>query len=457
MTAPEDLWVPIGGKLSEIILEAGNDEGILFGGNWDIVFNGLGDAEYEEVRLQPTSNNEKYQLSLDTVDSESSVDIPLLYATASALLPGYKDGRPLNLNATNVIVKNDYFVLANGDPTDPGSDARSFVIQYKGVDYDSDGSKATFGVLGQSDDVTKEFSGNSFSIKLGGYTYDFNNASASNEDDFNISLAASDLNGVSVMHVNATGGGEDAVRIYLRTKENTLIEVCQTDDSDTTADWNVTVSVDDTDRDDDDSMLTNGQKVFSVVLSYDGTDDEITSSAVSSSVNLLEDPNNDDKTMGITNYGAEVTVIDSSSAPADITAMIPDNFVSPDVVIAEGDVEITSGSTGSSVSYVTDASVSSVSSKNLIIVGGSCINTVAAKLLNSNDPICGTAFTAKTTVGVGGYLIEVFDNPYDAGDKIAMLVAGYEATDTTRAAADVADGISEDIAIGTKIVNPTVA
>jgi len=38
-----------------------------------------------------------------------------------------------------------------------------------------------------------------------------------------------------------------------------------------------------------------------------------------------------------------------------------------------------------------------------------------------------------------------------------MLVAGYEATDTTRAAADVADGIDEDIAVGTKIVYPTVS
>jgi hypothetical protein len=80
---------------------------------------------------------------------------------------------------------------------------------------------------------------------------------------------------------------------------------------------------------------------------------------------------------------------------------------------------------------VTDNEVSSVSSHNLIVVGGSCINAVAAKLLGG--AYCGADFTSKTNVGSGQYLIESFGNAYTTG-KIALLVAGYEATETGWAA-----------------------
>jgi hypothetical protein len=81
---------------------------------------------------------------------------------------------------------------------------------------------------------------------------------------------------------------------------------------------------------------------------------------------------------------------------------------------------------------VMDSEIDTVSSKNLIVVGGSCINTVAAKLLGSDTPICGAAFTDKTGISSGQFLIQVFDSPYATG-KVAMLVAGYEGADTRRA------------------------
>lgn len=70
--------------------------------------------------------------------------------------------------------------------------------------------------------------------------------------------------------------------------------------------------------------------------------------------------------------------------------------------------------------------------KNLVVVGGSCVNTVAAKLLGSETPICAADFTTKTGVGKDQFLVQVFDNPYASG-KVAMLVAGWEAADTKSA------------------------
>ncbi len=79
----------------------------------------------------------------------------------------------------------------------------------------------------------------------------------------------------------------------------------------------------------------------------------------------------------------------------------------------------------------TDSEVSAVSGKNLIVVGGSCVNTVAADLLGVSAKTCSEAFTAKTGIGSGQYLIETFAR---TGGKVATLVAGYNAGDTTTAA-----------------------
>ncbi|MBU2562058.1 MAG: hypothetical protein KKF68_00140 [Nanoarchaeota archaeon] len=80
---------------------------------------------------------------------------------------------------------------------------------------------------------------------------------------------------------------------------------------------------------------------------------------------------------------------------------------------------------------VKDSEVSSVSSKNLIIVGGSCINSAAAKVLGGT--YCGAGFTEATGVGAGEFLIQSVGDAYSTG-KIALVVAGYEAADTVNAA-----------------------
>jgi len=82
---------------------------------------------------------------------------------------------------------------------------------------------------------------------------------------------------------------------------------------------------------------------------------------------------------------------------------------------------------------VKDSEVSSVSTKNLIVIGGSCINSAAAKVLGVATGTCGAAFTQATGVGSGEFLIKGVSGSYTAG-KIALVVAGYEATNTVNAA-----------------------
>ena len=136
-------------------------------------------------------------------------------------------------------------------------------------------------------------------------------------------------------------------------------------------------------------------------------------------------------------YGVISTTDTSNSDQSTITLSVPASQIAEYLVIAANGAVLTPGSTstGSSTQLgdvlVKDSEVSGVSSKNLIVVGGSCINSVAANLLGA--PACSADFTTATGVGTGQFLIKSFTSPYATG-KIALLVAGYEASDTVNAA-----------------------
>ncbi len=98
---------------------------------------------------------------------------------------------------------------------------------------------------------------------------------------------------------------------------------------------------------------------------------------------------------------------------------------------------------------VSDSEASSVASRNLIVVGGSCINSVAASLLGG--AYCGADFEKATGVGAGSFLIQTFSR---TGGTTATLVAGYHAGDTTNAAKYLLNN-PVDTAVGKKYKGTT--
>jgi len=100
-----------------------------------------------------------------------------------------------------------------------------------------------------------------------------------------------------------------------------------------------------------------------------------------------------------------------------------------EVFVTDASSVMTGGSSLGEI-LVKDTEVSSMSSKNLIVVGGSCINSAAATLLGGAK--CEADFTTATGVGAGQFLIQSFGDAYTTG-KIALLVAGYETADTMNA------------------------
>lgn len=118
-----------------------------------------------------------------------------------------------------------------------------------------------------------------------------------------------------------------------------------------------------------------------------------------------------------------------------------------------GNVYLTSSVTSggaSTIEIVKDSEAPT--DKSVIVVGGSCVNTLAATLLaGTTDAVCGPAFTAATGVSSDMFLIETFAH---GTNKIATVVAGYEATDTQNAVAALIANKPE-ITIGKKFKGDT--
>jgi hypothetical protein len=121
-----------------------------------------------------------------------------------------------------------------------------------------------------------------------------------------------------------------------------------------------------------------------------------------------------------------------------VTLIYHGDEVAADVYVSSSDVT-TSGTSGTKKFMDTESA--SYADKNIVVVGGSCVNSVAATLLGST---CGDSFTGVTGVGPGEFLIESFD--YNG--KIATVVAGYEQEDTAKAATYLAN---EDNAVSTEV------
>jgi hypothetical protein len=150
-----------------------------------------------------------------------------------------------------------------------------------------------------------------------------------------------------------------------------------------------------------------------------------------------------DNDMYVSSYGTYYTADTESDGRSIVKFWSPvdkDAEVYYDVFVAPiGAAVITSGGSNSITTQsvnpvavgaaVLDVDVQlATANKNLVVVGGPCINSVAAELLG-NPAVCSEGFEP------GKALIELFD--LDNG-KVAMLVAGYEALETQAASRAVA-------------------
>jgi len=135
-----------------------------------------------------------------------------------------------------------------------------------------------------------------------------------------------------------------------------------------------------------------------------------------------------------TQYGIIIKDPESNGNNDEVHLEIPGDVVKANVVVKTTGTSVASAS-GTSKEInpipvgmgVLDKDVT-VGDENLIVVGGPCANTVAADLLGNPDP-CAEGFEQ------GKAMLKLFES----GDKVSLLVAGYEAMETQGACRVLAD------------------
>ncbi len=200
--------------------------------------------------------------------------------------------------------------------------------------------------------------------------------------------------------------------------------------------------------------LTNNPSDFSLILSEEDKNENI-GDGENVTLTLSENAVHEASVTGITGgsasnieigdtdifrnivYSALATEImwDKSADQYDVVLTYHGDETRVQLYVSAPETTVTSTIGGATLGdvLVKDTEISSVSSKNLVIVGGSCINSVAAKVLGVAQHTCGAAFTSATGIGSGEFLIKGVSGAYTTG-KIALVVAGYEAADTVNAA-----------------------
>jgi len=417
MTAQDDYYLAEGALLSENS-ELDEPE-LLFSQNWDLNFAEVSSTMEDTVKIFFTEGDEQAELRF-TPYGDNEIDLKLAYSPDEAddMSAGDDDDELFVLDPeTEEVRDKDFFILNTDDACSSTTDAKSFVIQYRGADASTDDNpKAVLRDMASGVDHERSVAADgSFDIKLGGVTFGFVNSSAAGDDDFNVTWS--------------TGGDDsyaetgEVATLCARTAMNNLIEISDlyvaANATGLLSDWQVNVSVDDDDKYD----TTGDTVVLDVTLDMDGADGDF---GTTNGITMVSDPDDDDVSYERSDYGEMYTeTAPDTSGPSDFLLEMPENQAQVMLYVTSGSTSsvMTADGTLAQVQVVDaskmDSEVADVTAQNLIVVGGPCVNTVAAELLG-NPANCADGFTP------GVARVKWFDN----SGAYAMLVAGYSGEDT---------------------------
>ena len=445
MTADDDFYVPVGGKLSE--LSDLDEPEVLFTQNWDIEYRGLSDQPIETIELD-TSGSSKYKLKFLDGNGDS-VSMPLIEATSASTHVFGENSKYLITTENTSVTRNDYFILT--DESDNRGERKTYILQYKGADKSTaDSPKLKFKNLGSGDTIEQTYKNESLTsivgpagnqvtelatLKLGGADYKiWANAGIKASNDFDIVV---DFNGQSDvettvkttnittsygMEIGLDNSSAGSVLVVFKTPDNVRegSNALDTIESLQATDWAVNVSADSNTK---------------VTLTKSAAGETAGSATVLSTVSPDDEDNVD---YAYTSYGTYIKYDTPSGSPATIKIEYPQ-------AQREALVYITSkGVTFTTTAATTEGAVSiqrisvgatklaseipNIKAVNSILVGGPCANAASATIMG-NPADCTEGFTP----GVGKI------NLYENNGNVAMLVAGYAAADTRNAAVVIAN------------------
>jgi hypothetical protein len=407
-----------------------------------LVYGGLNFPAEEEIMVENSGSDSLILKNFPLKDSTE--DIPLLYANGTSFVGIGKDADELlrTDNDGSITFDGDtdsYFVASYSD----GRDAESYLMRATNFKVDNTVNKTTIQYRKNNAWVdakvdTKETD----TIDLG---------------SVEMTVGAIDRLGKSVALTNASVGtsfnmlySKEGMTVYLP------YPLAAYNSANSIGALNLTASNTPTsfvlvfDEEDKDGDLGDGPTINATLGLNSQTPKEVEVSSYASGGTLAgkQEIDNSDVYRDFV-YSSLATEIHQDQGPDQKTLKLiyHGEEVAADVYITSSE-SVVGGSSESGIMTVTDSQVSTVAGKNLIVVGGSAINSVAAELLGG--AYSEAAFTSMTDVGAGSFLIQSFDR---AG-KTALLVAGYNAADTTKAATYlIHNGV--DTSVGKKYIGAT--
>jgi hypothetical protein len=191
------------------------------------------------------------------------------------------------------------------------------------------------------------------------------------------------------------------------------------------------------DEEDKDGTISGGNQ-FNATIGFSGTDGiEVASLGISQGVATYETEDDSDKYEGyVYSDLATYVLLDTPTSglnKLDVTYHGDEAYAKVFVTEAAS----ASGNAGNMM--FKDNERTSWASKDVVLVGGSCINTATAEKLTNGVAKCGEEFTSATGVGANQFLIKTVDG--FATGKVALIVAGYESTDTLAAVEHLKTGV----------------
>ena len=429
----DDTWIAPG---SEIVLPA-----------FETIKVSMGGFNVPSKEVTSIANDGDDSIRIDTEVADGKVSFNLIYSNGTAFtnLGKDSDDRLVTSNQTTLGFDKDadnWFVASYVD----GDDAESYVLQVTKVD-DTDATKNTTTVKNMADGTEKTFDINEaedygkLRLTLNGASEVLNTANftvsaiGSSTVSFNKLYTADGLR-MNLPVLNISGGLNNMTGVP-------AYQVLDAQYSGSSWIFHFT------EEDEDGTIASGGQ--FNVTLGHN-SDTDVHVSAVS--VTDYETTDNSEEFVGYVNSSlATMTSLDTDGDQDSISIEYHDEEAYADVYVSEAGVVVASSNSTVVVGgatkelgsvHVKDTEVDSVSSKNLIVVGGSCVNTLAKELLGG--AACGSDFEQKTGVGAGSFLIQSFSR---TGGKVATLVAGYSAADT-EAGAKVLTTQTVDTTVGKK-------
>jgi hypothetical protein len=299
--------------------------------------------------------------------------------------------------------ENSYFVAT----WISGDDAESYVFEISSIDDESGKNKTTIKNLVSNSEVV--FSEVGKTKDVGSLQLTLN--------------AASDNNKVAYITVDSSSGLTYSDRLV--TKDGLMFKLpvnagLFNATGATSTSWAMNFTEETKDGD-----IQGGNSVLATIA-VDG-DDGLEPTTLTG-VTLKEDGDDTDNYVGyvISDIATKFWQSKPSTGLNELEVLYPDEESYAEVYVSETGAAIVAEG-GTKILPVKDSEAPAA--KNLVVVGGSCVNSVAATLLGG--ALCGADFEAKTGVGAGSFLIETFARD---GGAVATLVAGYNAEDTTNAA-----------------------